>query len=57
MRKQSFDVIANQQWDRIRTGFELRGGIPNAVGAIDGSLIEIERPNDFDGWYNRKGYE
>jgi hypothetical protein len=45
-----------QRWDAIRTGFESKSGIPNAVGAIDGSLIEIERPADYDGWYNRKGY-
>lgn len=45
-----------EQWDMIRTGFESKSGIPNAVGAIDGSLIEIERPNEYDGWYNRKGY-
>jgi hypothetical protein len=30
--------------------------IPGIVGAIDGTLIEIERPADFEGWYCRKGY-
>ena len=29
---------------------------PDAVLAIDGSLIQIERPMDYEGWYCRKGY-
>jgi hypothetical protein len=31
-------------------------GFPGAVLAVDGTLLEIERPADFEGWYCRKGY-
>ncbi|EGZ12318.1 hypothetical protein PHYSODRAFT_440959, partial [Phytophthora sojae] len=28
---------------------------PFCCGAMDGTLIAINRPRDFEGWYNRKG--
>ncbi|EEY57120.1 uncharacterized protein PITG_10928 [Phytophthora infestans T30-4] len=34
--------------------FEAKGGIPGVVGAFDGSLVEINRPDDFEGYYCRK---
>ena len=44
------------QWESVAAGFAERGGFPNVAGAMDGSLIEIERPEEHDGWYCRKGY-
>lgn len=45
-----------EQLNKLADEFERIGGFPNVVGAIDGSLIEIQRPNDYEGWYCRKGY-
>ncbi|KAF4134147.1 DDE superfamily endonuclease [Phytophthora infestans] len=39
---------------RIESAFKAKGGIPGVVGAIDGSLLEINRPDDFEGYYCRK---
>lgn len=46
----------NAEWEEIAKGFEDVCGFPNVAGAIDGSIIEIQRPGDFEGWYCRKGY-
>ena len=43
-------------WNKIEEGFYRKQGFPGVVGAIDGSLIEIERPKIFDGFYCRKGF-
>jgi hypothetical protein len=37
------------EWDSIALEFEKVANFPNAVGAIDGTLIEIERPTDHEG--------
>ncbi|ETV77180.1 hypothetical protein H257_09066 [Aphanomyces astaci] len=42
-------------WELVREGFE-EHGFPNAYGAIDGSLIQVKRFDDFYGWYCRKGF-
>ncbi len=44
------------KWKEIMDGFEGVCGFPNVCGARDGTLIEIERPCDHEGWYCRKGY-
>ncbi len=44
------------EWQSISGGFEDICGLPNCCFAIDGCLIEIERPFDFEGWYCRKAY-
>ena len=31
-------------------------GFPFAYMVVNGSLIQIECPHDFEGWYCRKGY-
>jgi hypothetical protein len=46
----------DEEWQDMHQGFEAIGGFPNVAGAIDGSLIEIVRPADHEGWYCRKGY-
>ncbi|ETN04008.1 hypothetical protein PPTG_23681 [Phytophthora nicotianae INRA-310] len=44
------------RWSAIEDAFAIRHSYPGVVGAIDGSLIQIERPDDFDGFYCRKSY-
>ena len=42
-------------WCRVELEFQKRRGIPGVVGAIDGTLIDIQRPKGYDGFYNRNG--
>ena len=44
------------EWNELSDGFESICGFPDTCLAVDGTLIEIERPLDFEGWYCRKGY-
>jgi hypothetical protein len=46
----------NDKWRVISDGFETIAGVPGVLGAIDGTLFEIERGNDFEGYYCRKGF-
>ncbi|RHX96840.1 hypothetical protein DYB28_000610 [Aphanomyces astaci] len=54
------DVVAmptpQAAWETIRGGSEDVAGVPNAYGAIDGTLIPIKRFRDYDGWNCRKGF-
>jgi hypothetical protein len=45
-----------QGWDSVEQGFAARRGYPGVVGAVDGSLLAIDRPEEYDGFYCRKGY-
>ncbi|KAF4136322.1 DDE superfamily endonuclease [Phytophthora infestans] len=40
----------------LEAGFFAVAGFPGVVGAVDGTLIAIPRPHDFEGWYCRKGF-
>ncbi|KAG4037588.1 hypothetical protein PC123_g26848 [Phytophthora cactorum] len=40
----------------IEKGFEDIAGFPDVVGAVDGTLIRIPRPRDFEGWDCRKNF-
>ena len=51
-----FDLLSERQIQGICSGFQELQGIPNTVGAVDGTLIPLSRPSDPEGWYNRKGY-
>ncbi|KAF0746936.1 hypothetical protein AaE_007938 [Aphanomyces astaci] len=42
-------------WSVIERQFREKRGLPGVVGAIDGTLIDIQRPKDYDGFYNRNG--
>jgi hypothetical protein len=46
---------SNEEWQELCNGFERICGFPDACLAIDGRLIEIERPFGYEGWYCRKG--
>ncbi|KAH9096337.1 hypothetical protein Ae201684P_009567 [Aphanomyces euteiches] len=43
------------EWYRVSQGFERKRGFVGVVGAEDGTIIDIERPADYDGFYNRHG--
>ncbi|OWZ10073.1 hypothetical protein PHMEG_00017135 [Phytophthora megakarya] len=45
-----------EAWEDVVEGFSQVRGFPFCCGAMDGTLIAINRPRDFEGWYNRKGY-
>jgi hypothetical protein len=48
--------FTSDEWNQVAMGFENVCGVPNVVGAIDGSLFRVKRFADFDGWYCRKGF-
>ncbi|ETV85762.1 hypothetical protein H257_02345 [Aphanomyces astaci] len=43
------------EWNDVEQVFFARQKIPGVVDAVDGTLIEIQRPKDYDGFYNRNG--
>jgi hypothetical protein len=43
-------------WDELRKGFAEFCGFPNTYLAVDGTLLSIERPAEFQGFYCRKRY-
>ncbi|KAE9338628.1 hypothetical protein PR003_g11407 [Phytophthora rubi] len=47
---------SRQRWRAVEDEFASRHGYPGVAGAIDGSLLAIERPDKFDGFYCRKCY-
>ncbi|ETV67225.1 hypothetical protein H257_16478 [Aphanomyces astaci] len=61
------DVLASQaklwirlptsprDWSRIERGFYKVQRFPGVVRAVDGTLIDIQRPREYDGFYNRSG--
>ncbi|KAE9322215.1 hypothetical protein PF008_g17644 [Phytophthora fragariae] len=40
----------------VGDGFFVTACFPDTIGAIDGTLVRIARPHDFEGWYCRKNY-
>ncbi|KAE9023914.1 hypothetical protein PF011_g3750 [Phytophthora fragariae] len=51
-----YAVMPAVQEHAVEQGFETIAGFSEVVGAIDGTLIKIPRPRDFEGWYCRKGF-
>jgi oligoribonuclease NrnB/cAMP/cGMP phosphodiesterase (DHH superfamily) len=52
------DVNDAASWEMIANGFRTKhngGGHPDVAGAIDGTLIRINRPEQYEGFYCRKG--
>ncbi|KAF0703292.1 hypothetical protein AaE_015447 [Aphanomyces astaci] len=43
------------EWQQVELGFRSNQNMSGIVGDIDGTLIEIQRPKDYDGFYNRHG--
>ncbi|KAF4141558.1 DDE superfamily endonuclease [Phytophthora infestans] len=44
--------VARMVWMQLRR----ISWYPGVVGAVDGSLLQIDRPEDYEGFYCRKGY-
>lgn len=44
-------------WQVIENEFQRKRGFPGVMGAIDGSLIEIERPSDYEGFFVEKAIQ
>ncbi|KAG3152386.1 hypothetical protein PC128_g22794 [Phytophthora cactorum] len=44
-----------EEWELIEEGFRIVNGFPWCAGAVDGTLVEIMRHHNSDGWYNYKG--
>ncbi len=42
-------------YNQISSKFEYIAGIPDVYAAVDESHIHYNRPENFEGWYNRKG--
>ncbi|KAF4138748.1 DDE superfamily endonuclease, partial [Phytophthora infestans] len=47
----------SKAWEDVVEGFSQVRGFPFCCGAMDGTLIAINRPRDFEGWYNRKDHK
>jgi hypothetical protein len=45
-----------QEWKTLRDGFKAICRFPNTYLAVDGSLFEINSPDDYEGWYCHKGF-
>lgn len=43
------------QWDCVARRFYKSSGLLNVAGAIDGTLIQIHRIKNHEGFYDRKG--
>jgi hypothetical protein len=52
----NFAKLTRPQLEEIAEGFEDINGFPNVLGAVDGCLVKIQRPADYEGWYCRKGF-
>lgn len=47
---------STEQWTAVEEAFMAAIGFPRVVGAIDGTILRIPRPNDYEGFYCRHGY-
>ena len=57
LREKYIRFPSNENVDAIVDGFQTRWGVPQCVGAVDGSHIPICGPKDnHTDYYNRKGY-
>ena len=57
LREKYIRFPSNENVDAIVDGFQRRWGVPQCVGAVDGSHIPICGPKDnHTDYYNRKGY-
>ncbi|GMF43792.1 unnamed protein product [Phytophthora fragariaefolia] len=46
----------HKDWEAIEAGFVVQHDYPGVVGAVDGTLTEVERLDDFDGFYCRNTF-
>ncbi|KAE9199582.1 hypothetical protein PF005_g15676 [Phytophthora fragariae] len=48
--------LSLEEWHAEQEAFEMRAGVPLVCAAVDGTLIDLNRFEDYEGWYCRKGY-
>lgn len=46
----------SSEWNCVMDGFSAVKGFPFVCGAVDGSLFEISRPAEYEGWYCKDYY-
>jgi hypothetical protein len=47
--------MQSEEWEQMEEGFRSINDFSWCGGAVDGTLVEIQRPHNCDGRYNRKG--
>ncbi|ETL38248.1 hypothetical protein L916_10155 [Phytophthora nicotianae] len=47
---------SQSEWDNIMDDVASVKGFQYVCGAVDGSLFEIPRPEEYEGWYCKDGY-
>ncbi|OWZ11135.1 hypothetical protein PHMEG_00015888 [Phytophthora megakarya] len=54
MAKSMISMPPAEELAAFEDGFYATAGFPDTIGAVDGTLVRIARPHDFEGWYCRK---
>ncbi|ETL80565.1 hypothetical protein F442_06086 [Phytophthora nicotianae P10297] len=54
MAKSMISMPPAEELAAVEDGFYATAGFPDTIGAVDGTLVRIARPHDFEGWYCRK---
>ncbi|EGZ05385.1 hypothetical protein PHYSODRAFT_376748, partial [Phytophthora sojae] len=55
-RRYIYSPSSLEDWSALQEAFEIRAGVPLVCAAVDGTLIELARFENYEGWYCRKGY-
>ncbi|KAF4140546.1 DDE superfamily endonuclease [Phytophthora infestans] len=56
MAKSIISMPPAEELAAVEDGFYATAGFPDTIGAVDGTLVRIARPHDFEGWYCRKNF-
>ncbi|KAG3177389.1 hypothetical protein PC128_g16869 [Phytophthora cactorum] len=54
MAKRLVVMPSAEELPLVEDSFFATTGFPDTIGAVDGTLVRIARPHDFEGWYCRK---
>ncbi|KAF4137380.1 DDE superfamily endonuclease [Phytophthora infestans] len=50
MAKSIISMPPAEELAAVEDGFYASAGFPDTIGAVDGTLVRIARPHDFEGW-------
>ena len=56
MAKTVIVMPSSDEQEQVESGFYSIAGFPGVVGAVDGTLVKVMRPHEYEGWYCRKNY-